>query len=333
MKNKPVKKVALLSGCILLTILLIIQYFSGEEAILAIGKKETSKEEPNVMGENQLKIEPVADQKAEDIEIALDSIQRLLYITLPNPKGEFDMNQIRYDSSYIEKVTWKASGKKAKITVALKDDCSYTKDIIENAIYIRLEKLDMIRKQTVVLDPGHGGTDVGAGREGIYEKDINLAVAKRVKGILEKAGYVVILTREGDFLPSVEERADFVNRMKPTLFVSIHCNDSEENTANGTEILYPVNGGKEQESQQLAQLLCKSVVQAVGTRDRGIKNGNDIHIVRHSKVPMVLVEMGFMSHEGDFRILSSGKGQKKFAKGIADGIVKALAEKEGKANG
>lgn len=324
MKNKPVKMAALISGCILLIILIFVQYFQGNGEIKASVEDDLD-EGYDIVKQEMLRIEPAPGEDAEDIVVAYNIIDNEMKITVPNVTGEFDINQVDYGSPYVDKISYKSSNKKAYLTVALKDYCSYTKDIVGNKMYIYFDSLKNCKKKIIVIDPGHGGSDVGAQNGTTYEKNINLSVALKVKNILMNAGYMAVLTREGDVLPSVEKRVDFVNELSPAMFVSIHCNDSEEAEATGTEVLYNVKDNeKEYGSQWLSKLICNEVVKAAGTNNRGIVDGKSIHIIRNSRVPVALVEMGFMCNNKDVKLMSSKSGQNKFAKGITNGIIKAV---------
>ena len=88
-------------------------------------------------------------------------------------------------------------------------------------------------KNKIVLDAGHGGTDYGAIREGINEKDLTLDIAQRVDAILRSKGYRVAHTRSGDYYVSLEERVEYSENEQPEIFVSIHVNSAVSNDPNG----------------------------------------------------------------------------------------------------
>lgn len=326
MKNKPLKMAALISGSILLIILLFVQYFEREgiESSIKPEEKETA---PDIMMDELLRIEPEAGQDANDIRVEYDIINNKLNITIPNIADEYDIDKVDYGSPYVEKITYMATSKKVNLTVALKEYCSYTKNIVGNKVYIHFESLKDSENPIIFIDPGHGGEDVGAQNGEIYEKNINLEVAVQVKNILANMGYTPVLTRENDTFVTVEERTDIVNKIKPMMLVSIHCNDSEVK-ADGTEVLYNSKDKNKYGSKWLAKILRDSVVKEAGTTKRDIINGNSIHVVRNSKVTAALVEMGFMSDESDMKLLVSKSGQNKFARGIANGIIEAVTQLE-----
>ena len=92
---------------------------------------------------------------------------------------------------------------------------------------------------TVYLDPGHGGTDEGCAREGVLEKDLNLAIALLVRDQLDEQGYRVIMSRETDTYITKEARVEEANRSEADIYISIHQNAAEEGAGvNGMEVSY-----------------------------------------------------------------------------------------------
>ena len=109
--------------------------------------------------------------------------------------------------------------------------------------------------QTIVLDPGHGGEEVGAvGRSGVYEKDLALDIAKRLRDRLkENLKMNVLLTREEDRIVPLRERTAAANHAKADLFISIHMNSSRRASAHGTETYFLALTASDEESLSLAQ--------------------------------------------------------------------------------
>jgi N-acetylmuramoyl-L-alanine amidase len=100
---------------------------------------------------------------------------------------------------------------------------------------------DTIGGATVVLDPGHGGDETGAvGPGGTIERDLNLAVAKRLKAALERQGATVLLTRTGDYRIALKTRAEIAQKLKPAVFLSVHHNGGHDEVRStpGTEVFY-----------------------------------------------------------------------------------------------
>ncbi len=177
-------------------------------------------------------------------------------------------------------------------------------------------------KVDVVLDAGHGGKDAGADSEGIYEKDINLAITQKVQAMLEEQGYQVGMVREDDSFVELRERIEYANRREAKVFVSIHCNSSEE-TANGIETFYAES--KENDSRELAEIIQRHVIEETNARDREEKT-EDYAVILHTDMSAALVEVGFLNNSDERYLLQTEDYQDKLAKGIAEGILEYLKE-------
>ncbi len=135
--------------------------------------------------------------------------------------------------------------------------------------------------KTIILDPGHGGKDPGAiGSSGkIYEKDITLKIALKVKKILEKklSGINVILTRETDKFVSLKDRTTLANNRKADVFVSIHCNANRNHKARGTEVYY-LSTAKTNEDRAV-EALENSVVEKYEGGIQAVKRYDDLSFI------------------------------------------------------
>ncbi len=172
-----------------------------------------------------------------------------------------------------------------------------------------------ITKGKVVLDPGHGGSDYGAIREGINEKDITLDVTQRVASILKSKGYKVSMTRTDDTYVSLQERVDFSENEGPEVFVSIHVNSAVATEPFGVETHY-----YHDYSNDLAKVIHSHLIKEIDTKDRGLFKSK-FYVINHTTVPAVLVEMGFISNEKERAELITDKRKQKTAKAIAEGII------------
>ncbi|MBW6464762.1 MAG: N-acetylmuramoyl-L-alanine amidase, partial [Firmicutes bacterium] len=131
--------------------------------------------------------------------------------------------------------------------------------------------IDVLKGKTIVVDPGHGGSDPGAvGTTGIQEKVINLAVAKHLVELLQQAGATVLVTRTGDQSVSNQQRVDLANNAKANAYVSIHANAFSNSESNGTETHYCGENSSSSASKYLAQQLQRELVPALGLHDRGV---------------------------------------------------------------
>ena len=196
----------------------------------------------------------------------------------------------------------------------------------------------------VVLDPGHGGSDSGARRGSVYEKNINFKVAQYCKAELEQyCGVTVYMTRTGDTNPSLEERAQIAANYGANILVSIHQN-SGSSSAYGAEVYYPNRNYKPaigDSGKAVADSIQKELV-SLGLKDRGTKIRNtekgytyadgsyiDYYgIIRNAKklgVPGIIVEHAFLSNTSDYNnFLSSDSKLQKLGIADATGIAKAF---------
>ncbi len=180
---------------------------------------------------------------------------------------------------------------------------------------ISLPKVDKKGKVYVVIDPGHGGSDCGATRNGIYEKNITLDVSKRVEKLLKaKKGYEVFMTRTSDETVSLEDRVEFSENLQPDIFVSIHVNSSNSSTPKGLETHY-----YKENSLMLAKTVHASLLNNVNAVDRGLFKSK-FYVINHTTAPAILVEIGFISNDSERAQIMTESRKQATAKAIAEGI-------------
>lgn len=183
---------------------------------------------------------------------------------------------------------------------------------------------------TVAVDPGHGGKDTGAiGVSGSLEKNNTLPVGLYLTDLLRGAGANVVMTRSTDApptgtkyseLPDLEARVKIASTAKADLYISIH-NDSFDNPkSSGTTTYYSSDGLVPDKSLLLGQKIQAQVVKALGLSDRGVRD-QGFYVTRHTTMPAVLVELGFLSNLEEEKLLGSPEFQKKAALGIYRGIL------------
>ena len=170
----------------------------------------------------------------------------------------------------------------------------------------------------VVLDAGHGGSDYGAIRDNVNEKDINLDVTMRVASILSKKGYDVHLVRDDDTYVSLEDRVGYSESVKPDVFVSIHVNSSTKEEITGIETHY-----YRDDSIRLAEVVHKKLTNYIKTTDRGLFKSK-FYVINHTTSPAILVEIGFISNPAEREELLTDKRKQYTAKAIAEGIIEYL---------
>jgi len=169
-------------------------------------------------------------------------------------------------------------------------------------------------KFKVVIDAGHGGSDVGANRNGTYEKYITLDVAKRVEKLLKAQGYGVLMTRSDDSYISLQDRVEYSEAYKPDIFVSIHVNSSTSDSPNGIETHY-----YHQESIPLAQTVHSALISNIKANNRGTFKSK-FYVINHTTAPSILVEIGFISNYAERAQLVTNDRKQATAKAIVEGI-------------
>ena len=189
-----------------------------------------------------------------------------------------------------------------------------------------------LENKAIIIDPGHGGEDPGKNTKGLPESKIVLDTSLRLQQLLEKhTPFTVLLTRESDTRPghdqksSLQERVKFAKQNQGDIFISIHANAFNGN-AKGTETYYYKSSKSEktnphvEESRVLAEKIQERLVDALQTRDRGVKHG-DLHVIRENDMPAVLTELAFIDNGIDYSKLSTENGRQIAAEAIYEGIL------------
>ncbi|MBE9047040.1 N-acetylmuramoyl-L-alanine amidase [Pleurocapsales cyanobacterium LEGE 10410] len=174
----------------------------------------------------------------------------------------------------------------------------------------------------VVIDAGHGGKDPGTvGIGGTQEKDIVLPISLDVAEILRKQEIEIIMTRDTDNFISLEGRTDLANDIDADLFVSIHANaiNLSRPDVNGLETYYYKSG------RRLAEIIHWSILNGVKIDNRNIRRAR-FYVLRHSTMPAVLVEVGFLTGAVDAARLKDPDYRRQMAEAIARGIVEYIKQ-------
>ena len=177
-------------------------------------------------------------------------------------------------------------------------------------------------RQLVVVDAGHGGRDVGATRNGIYEKDIVLAMSKQLGRILQQMGYSVIYTRTEDIELDLEPRVDIAENARASAFVSVHANSLGANasTVNGVETYHAPGASL---GKSLAEFVHAQILAGTGANDRGVRSAR-FHVILKTSMPAVLVETGFITNPSEAAKLVDSAYQLRMAEAIARGVDQFL---------
>jgi N-acetylmuramoyl-L-alanine amidase len=213
------------------------------------------------------------------------------------------------------------------------------------------------RRHTIILDAGHGGRDVGASSKRVREKDLTLSMTLKLKTILKKMGYKVLLTRGRDKFMNLKQRTDYAYGKKASLFISIHANAAPKKRTKGVryegvEVFYlslkkskrvrkkrvlyrgkkvyskkdyqqMISKRKLLASRKLAHLVHDDILSHVGKHydinDKGIKR-KDFWVLLATKIPSILVETGYLTNEDEVKRLKSQHYQTLLMEGVAQGV-------------
>ena len=215
--------------------------------------------------------------------------------------------------------------------------------------------------KTVVIDPGHGGWEVGAkGPAGNLEKDLTLAIARKLRAAINNSlGIQAFLTRERDQELTLDDRAAFANNYKADLFISIHANASRSQGARGSEVYFlayqstdeesrklaaqegefvpnsQVSAGSDlalilwdmaqaehlEESSSLASRLQEELAEVTGSQGRGIKQA-PFRVLVGAAMPAVLIEVAFISNAEEEKMLASDAYQNKVVAALVKGVAR-----------
>ena len=195
------------------------------------------------------------------------------------------------------------------------------------------------RKYIVCVDPGHGGTDPGkVGINGQLEKDINLAIAKKLKTYLEASDVTVVLTRDKDMglyssgdahkkMADMRKRCQLIEEVKPDLVISIHQNSYHEEAIRGGQVFYYKTSVR---GKKLAQILQERFDYVLGDANKRQAKANDnYYLLLHVKEPIVIAECGFLSNREEAEKLETKVYQDRLAWTLHMGIMEYLNQEIG----
>lgn len=194
------------------------------------------------------------------------------------------------------------------------------------------------RKYIVCVDPGHGGTDPGkVGINGQLEKDINLAIAKKLKTYLEASDVTVVLTRDKDMglyssgdahkkMADMRKRCQLIEEAKPDLVISIHQNSYHEEAIRGGQVFYYKTSVR---GKKLAQILQERFDYVLGDANKRQAKANDnYYLLLHVKEPIVIAECGFLSNREEAEKLETKEYQDRLAWTLHMGIMEYLNQNQ-----
>ena len=189
------------------------------------------------------------------------------------------------------------------------------------------------RNYTVVIDPGHGGSDPGSigYKTKVHEADLNLKLSLLLKTKLEKAGINVVMTRENENAllegsgkkwkrKDMELRKALIEKTRPNMVISLHQNSYTNHSLRGAQVFYDKTS---EISKTIAGFIQEQFKQNLDKSIKATSPGN-YFMLKCSAAPSVIVECGFLSNEEDEKLLQSPEYQEKIIDSIYKGIVNFL---------
>lgn len=196
-----------------------------------------------------------------------------------------------------------------------------------NQVIILISKVEKTLTHKAVLNPGHGGIDSGTVVGSLQEKNITLRIVKLMVSDLEYSGVQVVLTRDKDEGQSLADVADFANKSKPDVFMSVHINCMTKNPNEYSGIgayYYDENGYQTNERIRLANIVIKNTTLKDGWKNDGIVR-EKLKVIRLSKAPSVLVEAGYLTNINDRSRLQNDKILGNLANNLSQAIVEFVS--------
>lgn len=192
--------------------------------------------------------------------------------------------------------------------------------------------------QVIAVDAGHGGPDGGASSSaGLVEKEVTLAISLYLRDLLQQAGAIVVMTRDGDRDLAKPEtkgyskrktedllnRVELIDRNKANMLISIHLNSIPSAQWHGAQTFYYSSN---EQGKKLAGLIQNEIKTSLNNTDRVAKTEDKFYLLKALRIPSALVEVGFLSNPGEARLLADSNYQKKLAESIYRGILRYASE-------
>lgn len=205
---------------------------------------------------------------------------------------------------------------------------------VDNTI-IDTSNLNVNSIPTIIIDAGHGGDDSGAiGVDNILEKNINLAISKYLKELIEFSGFEVVMIRDEDIsihnadatttkeikISDMKNRLKIYNSSKNNIIISIHQNKFTESKYYGAQMFYSKNNSKSKELAECIKNAFVGFLQPENTRELK-EASNSIYLLSNTENPAIIVECGFLSNENEAHLLNTEEYQLKVAYAIYCGFL------------
>jgi N-acetylmuramoyl-L-alanine amidase len=293
-----------------------IKYYETEN-ICALGIPVIQK----IKIEDCINVTEYAVKPKYNIEMYEDKVKIFTY-SINLPGDQLGFKSIIKNSKFIKDVQLIIRNEKAEIVFYSHNNISfkvfdvkrrYSK--VENNIYefrtyinILSKKRDIETSKLIVIDPGHGGSQLGAVDNFLYEKHLNFDISNRLAKKLKKKGYEVCLTRDSDEDIGLLDRTDMANLLQADLFFSVHNNsvplDMSIETVHGLRgitILY--NSNAPRSGKKFGTILLEEIANKIGTNTTPFQDRPDLGVLNSCWCPAIILEASFLSDDSDAKIM------------------------------
>lgn len=263
------------------------------------------------------------------LSVSSDYVTQTVRVELPGTDpGYFDRHPIAGKSDYIDTLSYLKKGDGGVIEFVTDKVYELDMEYDEDYYYFNFLTPQEVYDKVVVIDAGHGGRVPGVIRQGAKEKDLNLAILLEVQRIFAENGenIGVYYTRTDDSNPTFDQRVQLANKADADLFISIHNNSLPGGRMSGTQGTQVMYDEMSEASRRFAQICLEEVTDEIGSRNKGLVEGDSIYIIRTSEVPVALIEVGFMTNQEELNLLRTSEYQRQTAQGVYRAVQRAFAE-------
>lgn len=277
----------------------------------------------------QLSIRLPEGVEGTEVVVTNDYVTQTIRVEIPKANAEyFDSYPIVGSSNHIDNIMYEQGQDTGVIEIVMDRVYELNQKYDESHYFFDFLTPQEVYDKVVVIDAGHGGRAPGASKQGVNEKDIDLAIVMQLKEVLEESeeNIGVYFTRTDDSNPTFEQRVQLANKSNADLFISVHNNSTKSgrmSKTNGTQVMYSETA---ELSKTFAQICLEEVTGEIGSKNKGLVEGDSIYIIRNSEVPVALIEVGFMTNQEELNLLRTRNYQRSVAQGIYNAMLRAFEE-------
>lgn len=259
-----------------------------------------------------------------------DSANKCMEITIPKNAVDLTEGSSSIRDNLVDSIKIVEDSSDMKVILQFTKNIEYNllSNDIDNKVVLQIKGKSNQKpgERVIVIDPGHGGAQPGSiSPNGVKEKDINLEISLKVERELRNAGYNIIMTRDEDSTLGLSERPAIANENFADLFISIHGNSFTNSAVNGIEVWYVTaasDSEKEKGQVKLAKDVLDEMIKETGANNRGVKKSSGLVVLKQSKMPAILIEVGFLSNAEEEKLIIDDNYQDRIVKGIVSGVKK-----------